>query len=69
MNPGCSEISILLHQKNNIILILEVIDNGIGLNQNTKTKKGFGLKNVKERVEQNAPLLNNNADKADTSAG
>ena len=52
-----SEISILLHQKNNKILILEVIDNGIGLNQNTKTKKGFGLKNVKERVEQMKGVL------------
>ncbi|TMM31372.1 GHKL domain-containing protein [Polaribacter aestuariivivens] len=52
-----SEISILLHQKNNKILILEVIDNGIGLNQNTKTKKGFGLKNVKERVEQMKGIL------------
>ena len=47
-----SEITILLHQENNKNIILEVTDNGIGFDENSASKKGFGLKNVKERTQQ-----------------
>ncbi|WP_088353305.1 sensor histidine kinase [Polaribacter haliotis] len=52
-----SEIKIVLYQKNNKILILEVLDNGIGFDKNTKSTKGFGLKNVQERVQQMRGVL------------
>ena len=47
-----SEININMKSSTDKIVSLEVSDNGIGFDYNKKTKTGFGLGSVKDRVEQ-----------------
>jgi signal transduction histidine kinase len=47
-----SEINIFIGQENNNEILLKVSDNGIGFETNTNSNKGFGLSNIKNRVQQ-----------------
>ncbi|MEE9409106.1 MAG: ATP-binding protein [Polaribacter sp.] len=47
-----TEITILMKQKTEEFVFLQVSDNGIGFKQDKISKTGFGLNSVKDRVEQ-----------------
>ncbi|MDD7913914.1 sensor histidine kinase [Polaribacter ponticola] len=62
-----SEIKINIKQDSVNEIILEVNDNGIGFNTNSITKKGFGLNNIKQRVEQIKAKININSNNLGTN--
>jgi len=53
-----SEINISINQSNKNTILLIVNDNGIGFDKNELDKTGFGLSNIRERVEQMKGTLN-----------
>lgn len=61
-----SEIKISIQQKDKKNIILKVLDNGVGFDNYKTTKKGFGLKNVEDRIQQMNGFLEIETDKNGT---
>ena len=47
-----SEINIKIHKEEKEQIILSIKDNGVGFNKASIDKNSYGLKNIKERVQQ-----------------
>ncbi|MGK0309039.1 MAG: signal transduction histidine kinase [Urechidicola sp.] len=47
-----SEIKIKIHKEEKELIILSIRDNGVGFNKASVDKNSYGLKNIKERVQQ-----------------